>query len=354
MASEGLRAACSHCDYLRRFSPELSGRYFRCPKCRQGVLAVPRASAEEQARWRSSEDRWLVAREAQAPAGAEKKPRRGPRRGGDPSETPVGVVAMGKAAPGRAGARPERGGAAGPPADAAADDDDRAPLQATLKDDDAPVPAPPGRRDPSDEESRRVHAETASSADSVSVPVPVVESAGDDVDDDNRGQVATVRRILVECGLCSFLVRIPPEFFGKTVHCPECAGDTVFSESTLEPVKDELVDRMALESAERDLLFRLERERSGRWTTVRSFLVGVALGLVAIVAIWAFLAARRGAYRDAMVQQAVRDGWRWATDDDDPNLLHEPWCRELGPRVIERVSEEERARRAGMLLHDCE
>ncbi|MCW8141624.1 MAG: hypothetical protein KIT58_22195, partial [Planctomycetota bacterium] len=193
-------------------------------------------------------------------------------------------------------------------------------------------------------DSRRVHAETQSSAG----------ADADAASEDHRGEVATVRRIMVECGLCGFLVRIPPEFFGKTVHCPECAGDTVFSESTLEPVKDELVDRMALETAERDLLFRLEQPKDGRWATVRSFLVGVALGLVAIVGLWGFLAARRSAYRDAMVQQAQRDGWRWATDEDAPHLLHEPWCRALGPRIAARVSEEERARRPALVLHDCD
>lgn len=330
LASEGLRAACSHCDYSRRFSPELSGRYFRCPKCKQGVLAVPRASVEDQARWRSSEDRWLVAREGDGgpPEGRPAKKDR-PKPTGDPSETPTGAVAMARAGEQPSAGRGSRGAAARAP--------ERAPLDATLKDDSV-------AQESDSAASRRVHAETASSADAL-------ES---DDSDDHRGQVATVRRILVECGLCGFLVRIPPEFFGKTVHCPECAGDTVFSESTLEPVKDELVDRMALESAERDLLFRLEKERSGRWTTLRSFLVGVGLGLVAILMIWGVLAARRGAYRDAMVEQAVRDGWRWATDDDEPNVLHEPWCRHLGPRVIERISEDQRARRPGMALHDCE
>ncbi len=332
VAAEGLRAACSHCDYSRRFSPELSGRYFRCPKCKQGVLAVPRASVEEQQRWRSSEDRWLVAREGEAATA----PRKKPRAGGDPSETPMGVVAMARA--NAEATRPTTGrrSSGGTPKA-----QERPPLDATLKDDDDAASQ-------DEEASRRVHAETASSADAVST------AGSDSSSDDHRGEVATVRRILVECGLCAFLVRIPPEFFGKTVHCPECAGDTVFSESTLEPVKDELVDRMALESAERDLLFRLEKERSGRWTTVRSFLIGVGLGLVAIVLIWAFLASRRSAYRDAMVEQAVRDGWRWAADDDEPNALHEPWCRHLGPRVVMRISEEERARRPGMALHDCE
>lgn len=329
MASEGLRATCSHCDYTRRFSPELGGRYFRCPKCRQGVLAVPRASVEEQERWRSSEDRWLHARSSSD----DERPAKTPPKG-DPSETPAGVLAMARAgAPERAAGRGSRGGS---PATKTPPGTDRPQLQATLKDEDLP--------DHDDEASRRAHAETASSADAASGT------------EDNRGQVATVRRILVECGLCGFLVRIPPEFFGKTVHCPECAGDTVFSESTLEPVKDELVDRMALDTAERDLLFRLEKERSGgaRWTTLRSFLVGVGLGLVGVLALWAFLAARRSAYREAMVQQAVRDGWRWAADDDEPNTLHEPWCRDLGPRVIERISDEERARRPGMSLHDCD
>lgn len=336
MGPDGLRAECSHCDYSRRFSPELSGRYFRCPKCRQGVLAVPRASSEDQQRWRSSEERWLVPRKDEAAKGGGVAP-----AGGDPSETPDGIVALGRAAEraaADASAPPGRRRPSQPAGKVA-----RASVGAT-KTDLAPIPAPSS--DGSAEApvvEARTSKETASSVD-----------AAESDDPGHRGEIATARRIMVECGLCGFLVGIPPAFFGKTVHCPECAGDTVFSESTLEPVKDELIDRMALETAERDVLFRLDGPRESRWTTLRSFFVGAALGLVAILAIWGFLASRRGAYRDALVEQAVRDGWRYAADDDDPNVVHEPWCRDLGPRVIAKFSEDERASRPALTLHDCE
>jgi hypothetical protein len=63
-----------------------------------------------------------------------------------------------------------------------------------------------------------------------------------------------VRRILVECALCGYHVAVPPELFGKTVHCPECRADMMFSESSLEPVKDEIIGRIALEHSERRAL----------------------------------------------------------------------------------------------------
>lgn len=63
-----------------------------------------------------------------------------------------------------------------------------------------------------------------------------------------------VRRILVECALCGYHVAVPPELFGKTVHCPECRADMMFSESSLEPVKDEIIGRIALEHNERRAL----------------------------------------------------------------------------------------------------
>jgi hypothetical protein len=47
---------------------------------------------------------------------------------------------------------------------------------------------------------------------------------------------------------------VPPELFGKTVHCPECRADMMFSESSLEPVKDEIIGRIALEHSERRAL----------------------------------------------------------------------------------------------------
>jgi hypothetical protein len=284
------------------------------------VLAVPRASAEEQARWRGSEDEWLGAQ----PEGAAGPP----ARAKDPTETPEGVVALAGG-----GRRPsEKRAAPARTLDATATDLREDEVDDEVDDDDANATASSVR---------------PATADAGPPSGAAREPAA------HKGEVGTAQRLLVECALCGFLVRIPPAFFGKTIHCPECAGDTVFSESTLEPVKDELVDRMALETTERDLLFRLEGEgRARRWTTFRSFLLGVGLGLLAILAIAGVVLARRGAARDAVVQQALREGWRWATNEDDPRTLHEPWCREL-TRIGERVSEEERAKRPELVMHDC-
>jgi hypothetical protein len=319
--AEGLRARCSHCDYGRRFSPELGGKYFRCPKCRQGVLAVPRASADSQERWRSSEDRWLGTEQAAKDS-----------RAGRGDETPEGIVALARAQKGPA--RP------GGSSRATAKQPAKGPLAETLADPDA---AP-----------KKATADTKSEDDRIPIPDEKSETPAAEDASDHRGEVATVRRIIVECGLCGFMVKIPPAFFGKTVHCPECAGDTVFSESALEPVKDELVDRMALDTAERDALFRIDAARAPqRWSTLRSFFVGVALGLVAILGLWGFLRAQQRAKNDALVEAARREGWRWATDERDPLLLHEPWCREL-VRIETRVSEEQRAEKKSFLQHDCE
>jgi len=68
------------------------------------------------------------------------------------------------------------------------------------------------------------------------------------------GRPVKVRRILVECALCGYHVAVPPELFGKTVHCPECRANMVFSESSLEPVKDEIIGRIAMDHAERRVL----------------------------------------------------------------------------------------------------
>jgi hypothetical protein len=303
------------------------------------VLAVPRASTEEQQRWRSSEERWLVPSKGEAAKDA------APAAGGDPSETPDGIVALGRAAakagePDAATPGRRRSSQRTPKAAKAA--------AAATKTDLAPIPAPS-----SDGSAEALAAPSPTTSKETTSSVDAASGSGSE-DPAHKGEVGTVRRIMVECGLCGFLVGIPPAFFGKTVHCPECAGDTVFSESTLEPVKDELVDRMALETAERDVLFRLDGPRESRWTTLRSFLVGVALGLLAIVGIWGFVASRRGAYREAAVENALRGGWRYATNEDDPNLLHEPWCRSLGPRVVAKFSEEERADRPALTLHECD
>jgi hypothetical protein len=193
-----IEATCSQCKFRRVFAPELSGRFYRCPKCREGVIAVPHTTDDEMSAWETSQDAW----EAEESASFE-------------------------------AVRADEASADEASADEASEDED------SLGDD--------------------------SNADSES----------------NRGQVATARKILVECGLCHFHINVPPAFFGKTVHCPNCAGDTMFSESTLEPVKDEILDRLIMETSERRALFPTEPGPLS-WTAVRSFVVGVALGLVVL------------------------------------------------------------------------
>lgn len=290
-ASSGLRTECTKCDYARRFAPEYGGRYFRCPRCREGVLAVPRASVEQARAWQTSEDAWLRALVEQVGAAGDAPPARGP------GEAKVGAAA--EAASGDGSSDETR--AVAPPLPPA-----RAPAEAGAA---APGPA-------------------------------------------HKGEVAQARRILVECGLCGFHVGIPPAFFGKTVHCPACAGDTVFSESTLEPVKDELIDRMILETHERRALFDPPAARKG--TTVRAFLVGVGIGLGALAVLGLVASSRRDDARARAEAEARREGWRWATTAEHPRLLHEPWCVDL-VRPDQRVTEEEyRARRGELVLHACE
>ena len=112
---------------------------------------------------------------------------------------------------------------------------------------------------------------------------------------DHRGEIGLAQRLLVECSLCGYHVSILAEFFGKTVHCPECAGNTVFTESTLSPVKDELLDRLALDTQERRALRRPGEpatesalELLPEVKTLRSFLIGVALGLL-VLGLWMLL-----------------------------------------------------------------
>ncbi len=371
--SDGIRAACSHCDYARQFSPDLGGRFYRCPKCRQGVIAVPRASAEEAQRWRTSEDEWLgwTGKKPQAPA-----PGQLSATDVDP-DAPVHAKKPSGKAEARVEARPEP--ARAEPA--------RAPDGRTKTTGPRKVAIEPSTSDLIDDsstsgsnvESARASttsspaAEPLGSSGSASGPgdpsgssasgdpsetprigggparIPASPGADEAASPKNKGEVGTVRKILVECGLCGFHVGIPPAFFGKTVHCPSCAGDTVFSESTLEPVKDELFDRLALETHERAVLFRPPGE--ARWATLRSFLVGVGLGLVAIVALWGVSRFRTSSARRAAEEAAVADGWRYSSNGDDPQL-HEPWCREL-TRPSQRFTEEE-AFRSGRAMHGCD
>ncbi|MCA8920775.1 MAG: hypothetical protein KDD82_03135 [Planctomycetes bacterium] len=189
MATGQLETRCNRCAYRRSFSLDLGGRYYRCPQCKQGVLAVPRPSAEDASSWRDGQTAWI--RE---------------------SAQRLGV-----------------------------DFDEVAPPE----------------------------------SDEVSQPDAVEELDSDEAPN-NRGEAAAVRKLLVECALCDFLVQIPTEFFGKTVQCRNCAGNIVFTESTLEPIKDELLDRLLLESRERDLLERPhDEEVPPAW---RSLALGLALG----------------------------------------------------------------------------
>ncbi len=59
MPAGQLQTRCSHCSYTRSFSLELGGRYYRCPECQQGVLAVPRPSAEDASVWREEHETWI-------------------------------------------------------------------------------------------------------------------------------------------------------------------------------------------------------------------------------------------------------------------------------------------------------
>ncbi|RMG15252.1 MAG: hypothetical protein D6731_08680 [Planctomycetota bacterium] len=229
--------------------------------------------------------------------------------------------------------------------------------------DSALAPAPPGARGPAGFDATLSDGEglgRGSSAEGEDRQGKTQKLTGDE-GADHRGEVATARRILVECGLCGFLVRIPAEFFGKTVHCPECAGNTIFTESTLDPVKDELLDRLLMETRERQVLFPPPDGRGVGLAALLprralgSFLVGVALGLVVLTAAWVALGMRRAQQRIEAVERAEAEGWRYATAvGGSGSLFHEPWCVELRGGAGRRVTEEE-FRRAGEAyrLHEC-
>lgn len=297
----GVQARCSHCAYVRRFSPELGGRYFRCPRCRKGVLAVPRPSAEEAEAWESTHGAWLE-RSARALA---LEP-----GSGDRAAAPAGSGSSAEAPLESAAGTPNA--ASGPviPGPGSLEGSSAAPLpeadQRPGAPDEAPAPFPFGG---------------AGGAPPAAGKRPTTTTS-------RRGEVAAARQLLVECGLCGFLVRIPPEFFGKTVHCPECAGATVFSESTLEPVKDELLDRMMLETRERDVLFPPAETGRTRKQAVRWLLVGLALGALIPGAVLGVGALDRHLARSARVAEAEREGWRYGLDTG-ALLVHEPWCAQL-------------------------
>lgn len=369
---DGIRAACSHCDYARQFSPDLGGRFYRCPKCRQGVIAVPRASAEEAQRWRTSEDEWLgwTGKKAQAQAPA---PGQLSATDVDPN-APVHAKKPSGKAEARVEARVEparapetRTKTTGPrkvaiePSTSDLIDDsstsgsnvESARASTTSSPAAEPLGSSGSASSPGEQSGSNASADPSETprfgGGPARTPAPASQGSEEAANPNNKGEVGTVRKILVECGLCGFHVGIPPAFFGKTVHCPSCAGDTVFSESTLEPVKDELFDRLALETHERAVLFRPPGE--ARWATLRSFLVGVGLGLVAIVALWGVSRFRTASARRAAEEAAVADGWRYASNGDEA-LLHEPWCRDL-TRPGARLTEEE-AFRSGRAMHTCD
>jgi len=215
-----LQTRCSHCSYTRSFSLELGGRYYRCPECQQGVLAVPRPSAEDASVWREEHETWIR-----------------------DSATRLGVD----------------------PGEVSQADEASLPDEASQLDD-------------------------ASPPDEVSQPG--IEAIDSDETPNYRGKAAGARKLLVECALCDFLVQIPPEFFGKTVQCRNCAGNIVFTESTLEPIKDELLDRLLLESRERDLLERpVDAEVPPAW---RSLLLGLALGAGIVIVLGTLAVLLRG------------------------------------------------------------
>lgn len=237
----GVRAKCSRCDYLRTFADELRGTYYRCPKCRQGVIAVPAdaASADESAEAprvraartpddRSSEDaaRALeTATDERAADAATDEGSAGPLRGVD--ETPRGVLRM---AHPEAGSSVERGSS--PDAASTAD-----------------AASAPG------EASSIGGGASGGEASSVGDEVSSVEEPASRTPSGRaKGGTFKVQRILVECEGCGNHVAVPPAFFGKTVHCPECRASMAFSESSLEPVKDEILGRIALEQQERRVL----------------------------------------------------------------------------------------------------
>lgn len=245
----GVRAKCSRCDYLRTFAEELRGTYYRCPKCRQGVIAVPvdAVSLEESAEAprvraarmpdnRSSEDaaRALESATGEGSADAEttgEASTEGPLRGVD--ETPRGVLMH---------AHVE---SASSPDTKSSRDTKSSPEAGSSVD---AASAPDAASSP-DTSSTSGDTTSTSETDAESAPRAASGSART-----GKGGTFKVQRILVECEGCGHHVAVPPAFFGKTVHCPECRADMAFSESSLEPVKDEILGRIAMEQQERRVL----------------------------------------------------------------------------------------------------
>ncbi len=214
---------------MRTFADDLRGTYYRCPKCREGVIAVP-----EEGSWAEPSDEAPAVKEAISDDG-----RKGRASKTTESESSSGGTTRPPAPPGLDEAplkkaptdETPRGAFFGTGPDAHSSEGSGSVL---------PPASASDVKDPSGEEEP-----------------DFVEPAGDTkaVLGSSAGRrPVKVRRILVECALCGYHVAVPPELFGKTVHCPECRADMMFSESSLEPVKDEIIGRIALEHAERRAL----------------------------------------------------------------------------------------------------
>jgi len=335
-----LEGRCSHCRFTRRFSRELAGRFYRCPKCKNGVLAVPLDSGDDSAELpvqlsTSSVDERTARTLARIQRAQE-----------DPAEDSAKVAI-----------RLDSGDAGDPfPSDSL---DDIVAARARQRETEEHT-----LLDLTALEQRAAKAAAAESEPGLSKtsvagdrPIPV-DSPDPDARPNFRGEVAAIRKVLVECGLCGFHVQIPVEFFGKTVNCPSCQGNAVFTESTLDPIKDEILDRLALETAERRAIYNADEEPSAwrelwRSSAIKSFLVGVGLGLLVLFAMWSAMQVRRTRARAAMVEEAEQQGWRYARNAGE-ELFHQPWCRQLdGRRIGERISASELQER-GHRLHACE
>lgn len=302
-----LPATCSHCAYTRRFAAELGGKFYRCPKCRKGVISVPKAPPGPHQASSAAFERDLARH-------VEQHRRRVRQHAETEENTLIGDTALASQL------REEE-------------------AEGTLIDPEGPAGA------------------AAAAAEAAAADVGKQAPAPSAARPENRGQIATARRILVECGLCGFLVQIPAELFGKTVHCPECAGNTIFTESTLDPVKEELLDRLALETGERRALFPPTPAPGGPgWVTrnaLQSFLIGVGLGLVVLALGGGVLRWREGARRDAAVERALGEGWRYATAPGAA-LAHEPWCPQLDPsQPGRRLTRAELEASPELTLHEC-
>jgi hypothetical protein len=247
----GVRAKCSRCDYLRTFAEELRGTFYRCPKCREGVIAVP----AEGGQWAEPSDEAPAVR-----AAVDESSGVTTARAADAAGVPGGSSADGSQGGSSADGSSADGSREGTSADGSS-------VAGSSADEEPAIT--PRKSPPTDETPRGAFFGTGpDAASSTERSLPEQPSSSDDTSESllpgsptkavvgspSGRRPVKVRRILVECGLCGNHVAVPPELFGKTVHCPECRADMMFSESSLEPVKDEIIGRIALEQAERRAL----------------------------------------------------------------------------------------------------